>query len=195
MDSPQTREEWAALVRRVYAGDKKAVERLADLLGVRAYWFHRRRGLSREDAEDLAQDCVWHIFRHLNQFDGANFTAWAYTILRRKLADHFRRHRIPCVPLEDGDLNEPVPEAANDGLLDQAAQSALEEALAALTADERKVLELRHGREAVPYEDLARELGVSPGAARARYVRAREKLKARLRKETRMQAWLARRHS
>jgi len=191
MDIPQTREEWMTLVTSVRATDSKAIEKLAEALGLMVFRFARRQRLSPEDAEDLAQECVWHIFQHLNQFAGGNFTAWAYTIIRRRVADHFRRHHLSIVPLEEGDLNEPISEGAN-GSFTEHERCALTQALEQLTEKERKVLELRNGREALPYKELAEELCVSPGVARIRYARVRKKLETYLRRDARMQSWFER---
>ena len=197
MNSLQETPDWAALVARVLSGDKKAAEDLADKLGVLAYNYYRRVGLSREDAEDLAQEFTIRLITRLNQFDGRNFIGWAFTALRNLLIEHYRKRnrQVPALPLLDTDCEIATAGPAHNGLLTEAEHAALEEVLAQLQPDERTLIESQTGFQKVPFEQMARELGISKGHARVRYHRAKEKIETILRKDGRMKTWLARHQS
>lgn len=54
--------------------------------------FAGARVVSRELAEDLVQETFLSAFRHRSQFDGkSSFGTWLVAILRRKIADHYRK--------------------------------------------------------------------------------------------------------
>lgn len=99
------------------------------------------------DPEDLLGDCFVQLVRHLDQFKGdeAGFRAWAFTIARSRLVDHWRKSaRQPVVLSADpeADAGRP-PEStgpADQGLL---SRLAVAEILDFLTADQRAVIELR----------------------------------------------------
>jgi len=186
--------DWTAMevcIPLVREGNEDAARQFASRLGPLARTFFRERGLPAADAEDLAVTSITEIVFKLGQFETGNFTGWVFQILRHLLADQFRR-RPPLIPLEERDLEVPMVEPGGNGVLDEAGHAALHEHLAALSEPERLVLLLRHGREALPFEELGHELGVKPGAARVRYFRTREKLETRLRQDPRMKAALSR---
>ena len=194
MISPRENPDWAALVVRVLAGDKDSAQDLAEHLGVLAYNYLRRAGLSHEDAEDLAQEFAVRVITRLHQFDGRNFIGWAFATLRNLLVEHYRQsnRQVPMVPLLDSDCETVATESAVNGLLTEAEHAALEEALAELKPDERALIESQTGFQKVPFEEIGRELGISKGRARVRHHRAKRKLKTILRKDPRMRSWLAR---
>ena len=195
MDSFEGNTDWMALVGRVNGGSRESAEELADALSALAYRFFRYARLSREDAEDLTQDSVWHIVLRLGQFDGGRFVPWVYAILRHKLSDWARRRRLRCVSLMDEDLSCAAARSPECGTLNEAARNAMDEALATLTERERIVLECRLGRTPVAYEDIARELGASAGAVRLQYMRTLQKLRRRLQTDQRLSIWLRNRDS
>ncbi len=192
MISPRENRDWAALVTRVLAGVKNAAQDLAERLGVLAYNYFRRAGLSHEDAEDLAQDFAVRVITRLHQFDGRNFIGWAFTVLRNLLVEHNRQRnrQVPLVPLLDSDCEMATPGPAVNGLLTESEHAALEDALAQLKPDERTLIESQTGFQKVPFEQMGRELGISKDRARVRHHRAKKKFKTILRKDPRMKSWL-----
>ncbi len=63
--------------------------------------YARARGLSRADADDIAQECMVSINRHLVGFvhdrRKGTFKRWLRTMVNRKVIDLFRRRR-PALP-------------------------------------------------------------------------------------------------
>lgn len=69
--------------------------RAARLIAERAEWlaFLRRRAASDADAEDILQSAFLKAFRGADAVRAdENLTAWFYRLLRRALADHYRKN-------------------------------------------------------------------------------------------------------
>jgi RNA polymerase sigma-70 factor (ECF subfamily) len=85
------------------------------------YSFARRAGLGDADAQDMVQEVLVGVARRMPEFrydpSKGRFKTWLLTIVRRRLADHWRRtlpDRQRLVPLgEDGATR---PEEVDDGL-------------------------------------------------------------------------------
>ena len=101
--------------------------------------------------------------------------AWVYTIARRTLARYLRRGRVEQRALERLGIQLPSIHEDDVALIEERAglpglRHSVGEQLARLSADQRRALELRivHERS---YAEVARDLGISEVAARARVSR------------------------
>jgi RNA polymerase sigma-70 factor (ECF subfamily) len=78
MRNPQTDE---FLLTQLRAGDPQAVEDLAVAYGSRIYQLAFRHLKNKEDAEEVAQDVLYTIYRKVDAFRGdAAFSSWIYRI-------------------------------------------------------------------------------------------------------------------
>lgn len=55
---------------------------------------------NRSDAEDIFQEAWLKIVRNFERFDGMNFRAWAFSILRNSVVDYLRKTRIGSADFE-----------------------------------------------------------------------------------------------
>lgn len=138
-----------------------------------------------EVASEVLQEAVQEALQHAGRFDPSrSATAWlrgiaARLLLSRRRGEARARRCVPAATLGHQawtaaleQLCTASTEPASAGRLD------LEQALAALPADQRQALELRYYR-GLDGKELARALGVStPGAARVRVYRALQALRA-----------------
>lgn len=143
------------------------------------YGFFVRLTGDRTGSDDMVQQVFHRILRYRHTYrDVGSFTGWMYMIARRVVAD-FQRHRAAEAP--------PAEEPALDLLPDERAHAAraaesvdetaaLHRALAALPEDVREVIILVRFQE-LPYEDVARALGVSLSAVKTRIHRAMKDLR------------------
>jgi len=87
------------LVERLRAGDEDALAEIADAYGARIYQLAFRYLRNREDAEEVAQDVLFKVFRKVHAFRGdAALSSWIYRITfntamsRLRTSQHVRAH-------------------------------------------------------------------------------------------------------
>jgi len=180
----------AALVRRCLKDDPDAFRLLVEKYQAEVYGTALRIVRRPEDAEDLAQETFLRAFRALARYDPTRpFGAWLHTIAARLCIDHHRRNRAKFVSLtrpEEGssgeertiDLEDPADQPDEVAEKSELARR-LEALVETLPPDSRAAILLRHQQD-LPYEEIARVLGVPLGTIKARIHRARIMLKERL---------------
>ena len=127
---------------------------------------------SRADAEDLLHDLFIGLPELLSRYEErGRLDAWLRGVMTRMsvhlVRKNTRRDRSLEIEMESPDAHDP------------AARVDIENAIARLPDSERMALVLRHF-EGHSHEEIASILGISPGAARVRYVRALRHLKDKL---------------
>jgi RNA polymerase sigma factor (sigma-70 family) len=140
--------------------------------------FFTRRTFDPEIALDLTAETFAQAYagwKHLRGRSREERQSWLYTIARRQLSRYLRRGRVERQALVR--LGIQVPVAHEDDLrsIEQRAElaelrGALGDELGRLSSEQRRALELRVVQER-PYEEVAREMGISEPAARARVSR------------------------
>jgi len=140
--------------------------------------FAYRAVRQKEDAEDLVQDTWISALRTVPSFEGrSSLRTWLVSILRRRIADRFRRDR-PAEQLEEERFAIDVA-PSEDRLDAHEAASIANRAMADLTDLERRAVTL------CDVEDLDRDeagesMGVPRGPLRVLLHRGRHKLEASL---------------
>ncbi len=143
----------------------------------------RRAGVAGvQEADDAVQETLIKGWNKRHTYDASrdasrDVCGWLCGILKNHVIDMARRKsRRPTAFTYDGDRDGDVAvserEAAAERLRDQ-----VREYLDALDATSRQILTMRHLDE-MAYADIARDLGISAGAARTRLSRAMAKLRA-----------------
>lgn len=159
------------LVRQAARGDRDAFGSLAEKCRPWLLGLCLRLVRDRAAAEDLAQEALLRAFRDLGQLrEPGRFRAWLSRIAVNACRMHLRRQLArpveiagPCQPAPDG------PETSDAPL-------GVDEALAHLDADARRLLLLFYG-EGMSHQELADALALSSQAVKSRLHRAREKLR------------------
>lgn len=102
-------DENADLLRRIAGGDRDAFAALYDAFAPRLLGMLVRRFGDRTEAEDVLQDCFWHVWRRAEQFDPQRGGVWVWLlqIARSRAIDRFRK-RPPA-----SHLAEPAAEVAD----------------------------------------------------------------------------------
>jgi RNA polymerase sigma-70 factor (ECF subfamily) len=96
------------LARQTQAGSMTAFEELVTRYEHRVYAFVAQTAGHGVDAREVTQETFVKAYQSIDQFDcRRKFSAWLFTIARRKGIDHFRA----APPLADG----PVPEQIDTG--------------------------------------------------------------------------------
>ena len=178
-----------AILERASRGDEEARRELLELhrddlrrmIGGRL----DRRIASRVDASDVVQEALFEASRHLDQYledRPLPFLAWLRQIAAQRLVDARRRHVWAVrrsVLREDRPAEGPGPigraladdTSPSDQLARKERIDQIRERLAMLSDSDREVLILRH-TEQLRASQIARVLGISESAAKARLLRA-----------------------
>ena len=135
---------------------------------------------NRQDTEDLTQEVLLRIHRALPRFDPRKQLApWISTILTNRVRDHWRARR-PMASLEGTEesrgLQIPAPDDGPSEMEREEHSRLLRGAIGRLPAGMRSILMLRVFDE-LSFESIARQLQLTPDAARKRYSRAVQSLR------------------
>jgi len=169
------------LMIAVQKGKAMAFKVLVDRYKKKAY--HIALGLvgDSDDAYDLSQEAFIRIYNARKRFDGSrSFFSWFYAILsnlaknhikkrsvRNEYANQVRKEYDPC-----------ADSASSPDILVESdeARRAVWTAIEKLSYDHREIIILRHFED-LPYDEIARLLGVPVGSVMSRLYYARRKLR------------------
>jgi RNA polymerase sigma-70 factor, ECF subfamily len=141
------------------------------------YRYLQRRTGDPDRAEDLAQEVFADATAALLRadFEPRSMLAWLYTIAQRRFADDARRRQraIDRLPAADALDELPAPDANVD------VDGALGSAITSLPPSQRQVISMKLLR-GCSFREIAAALGVSEAAAKMRFQRALNALRADL---------------
>jgi RNA polymerase sigma-70 factor, ECF subfamily len=164
------------LIARYLTGDEGAA---ADLVRRHAPALARWlavQGAPDLELEDLVQDALFKAFRALGTFKGdASFRTWLLTIGANLLRDRQRQWKRRQVLALSPDVADPAADPAGETSAAAMAER-LSEGLGKLARLQREVFLLR-SQQGLDYDDIARALDISAGAARVHYHHAVKRLK------------------
>lgn len=181
-------DDWR-LMQRIKEGDMEAFRELVERHQHRVVGVAAKMLGDFTDAEDLAQQVFLRVWKSAERYQpSAKFTTWLMTITRNLVFNEMRRRgRSRQVSIE-GDSEHETREFADDPAKQPAhsaaaaeLENAMNEAIADLPEPQRLALVLRR-YEDMPYEEIAKVLKVSVPALKSLLFRARESLKAKLKK-------------
>ena len=171
-----TPESDPALVDAYRRGNEQAAAELIERHIAALGRFLYSSGADRDEVDDLVQETLFRAFRRLATWRGeASFRSWLFTIGHNLLRDHVRSrksHRM--LSLDDREI--PDQSDPHSDLAAAEAEERIRQGLAGLPRLQREVFLLRT-QEGSEYEEIAMELGTTPGAARVHYHHAVKRLK------------------
>lgn len=184
-DATTAAHEDAELMRRVQKGDDAAFAQLMDRWEVPVKAVIGRIVMNTSEAEELAQETFVRLWEHRSRYaPDRPLKAWllgiAINLARNRLRWWKRR---PQISLDAWTETTPGPSASAGGaasLEDRERANAVRDAIHALPPDFREALVLFE-YERMSYAEVAATLGITPKTAENRILRAREKLRRRLR--------------
>ena len=180
-----TREQEAAVIRRVLDGNVNAFEDLVAAYEKNVYNLALRMTGNAQDAEDMAQEAFIKAYNSLSSFRGdSKFSVWLYRIVSNVCLDFLRKqNRRPASSLsqedEDGEetqMDIPDESQSPEQLLERSlTQEAVQRGLQYLSEEQRQILLLRE-IQGLSYEEIAETLDLEAGTVKSRIFRARKKL-------------------
>lgn len=180
-----TREQEAAIVRKVLGGDANAFETLVLEYEKNVYNIALRKTGNSEDAADMTQEAFIKAYNSLQSFRGdSKFSVWLYRIVSNVCLDFLRsKNRRPTVSLsvEDDDGEDAQLDVADESqspelLLDRKlTRDSVRRGLDSLPPDYRQILLLRE-IQGLSYDEIAQALSLEVGTVKSRIFRARKRL-------------------
>ena len=180
-----TREQEAAIVRKVLGGDANAFETLVLEYEKNVYNIALRMTGNSEDAADMTQEAFIKAYNSLQSFRGdSKFSVWLYRIVSNVCLDFLRsKNRRPTVSLsveddngEDTQLDVADESQSPELLLDRKlTRESVRRGLDSLPPDYRQILLLRE-IQGLSYDEIAQALSLEVGTVKSRIFRARKRL-------------------
>jgi len=170
------------LIARTALGDREAFARLFGAYAGKVKGYLVRLGAPPAAAEDLMQDAMVSIWRRAASFDAtkAKASTWIFVIARNAWIDKLRREKTELAYRQTTPLSEESEEEAPD---DAVARGQSEEqvaaALATLSEDQRRVVQLSFFEDR-PHSEIAERLSLPLGTVKSRLRLALIKLRAAL---------------
>lgn len=192
--STDVRKTSLSLISRVRNNDAEGWRRLVSLYGPCVLQWCRQADLGSADVADMFQEVFQTVAENLDRFHrdrpGDTFRGWLRVVTRNKLNDHFRRHRgeprgAGGSAIQQWFLNLPAETTGSTAgaCADAAELGVLRRALRELEKVFRPHTWRAFWRTAVDGQrprDVAKELGMTPGAVRVAKVRVLQRLRQEL---------------
>ena len=180
----------AELIESAAHGDQEAFRRLWEIHHAAAMAAALRLCHQRVLAEEITQGAFLLAWRGLPRFQKGNpFRPWLMRILYRHALDMMEKQRTYLQPLSLDNAIESDIEYGLDRHMEQvsmqeqvAQREEVQQALAQLSAEQRRVIALRYGAD-LTEADIAQVLGWPIGTVKSRLNRARERLREMLKDE------------
>ena len=165
---PRPDEELMTLLR---TGQEEPLGVLISRHGTDLVRFFLLRSRDPDAAQDLANETFYRIFSKARTFEPSKrFRPWFFTVALNVWRAWARRRKPAEVPLDK------LPETAEEQPLPAPGRDRAARLLARLSDVDREILVLRH-YEGLKLKEIARQLGMTPGAVYTRLFRALEKLR------------------
>jgi RNA polymerase sigma-70 factor (ECF subfamily) len=170
------------IVEAIKRGDTGAFEKLYNCHFQRIFNFAIRKLGDPSEAEDVTQEVFAAVFSCLDRFQGkSDLVVWIYGISRNILNNRLRRRGgVRLLSLEDlpADVG-PVDQGPGPSAEARETLARVQDAIADLPKDQRRILELRHSRR-LAIRKIAEIMNRSEDAVKSSLYRARRTLAARL---------------
>jgi RNA polymerase sigma-70 factor, ECF subfamily len=164
----------AAIVRRAIEGDERAMRLLWNQHASHVDAVVRRLASDPDLAEDIAQEVWIQIFRALPSWRGdAKFSTWVHRVAINRTLNALRRtKRLAAMETVIDEDSAFVEQDSERSMLART----IEEAARQLSPGARTVF-LLHDVEGFTHEEIATELGITPGGSKSQLFKARAKLR------------------
>ncbi len=168
-----------ALMAAIAGGDRRVFEDLYRAYHPRLMRFLTHMTGRRALAEDVLNESLLVVWNRADRFNGTSkLSTWIFAIAYRQAMNALRRQDQP---VEDKDAERrPAPEAGPERELGQRqTRAAIMNALGALSADHRAVVDLTYYHE-LGYREIAEIMGCPVDTVKTRMFHARRQLRRRL---------------
>jgi len=148
--------------------------------------------MPQTEAEQLAVSCVTDIALRVSKFryqGTGSFERWVFKLAYNCFIDWLRERSGREIQVDDAQLRSMV---TSDTEPNRAVCAAVDQAMARLSAMDRKIVELRNFEVQLTYEEIGEQLAIESGTARVRHHRALKQLEKFLAEQPAIQTLLSR---
>jgi RNA polymerase sigma-70 factor (ECF subfamily) len=175
------------LIDRIKRGDSSALDSLYARYSSPVYSLVWKILQNSEEAEDVALDVFWQVWRQADRYDTSRgaLPAWIFTVARSRAIDRLRaRHRREdrTISFDDPAVNlDPLDETAAPDLVASFRQTrdTVREAIKTLSAVQREAIELAFFK-GLTHVEIAQQLGQPLGTIKTRIRQGLIKLRTTL---------------
>jgi len=172
------------LIERSLAGDQAAYADLIKRHQRFVFTLALRFAKTREDAEEIAQDCFVKAYRSLANFNGeSKFSTWLYSIVYTTAMTFLRKKRVEVSSIDDENTYLQIENKPGSFGPDQTEQKSrsfyLNQAIAQLLPDDAMIITLFYKGEQ-SLEEIGEAMQIEPNTAKVKLFRARQRLKEQL---------------
>lgn len=172
------------LIEQTLAGNQSAYADLVKRHQRFVFTLAMRFSKSREDAEEIAQDCFIKAYRALSAYNAqSKFSTWLYTIVYNTAMTFLRKKRVATDSIDDESTYVQIEnhESAydNDNVENKSRSFYLNQAIEQLLPDDATIITLFYKGEQ-SLEEIAQALGIEANTVKVKLFRARQRLKEKL---------------
>ncbi|HEX8791181.1 MAG TPA: sigma-70 family RNA polymerase sigma factor [Polyangiaceae bacterium] len=171
--TPPPESEWVALVRSIAARDQSALHALFQRTHRIVFTLTMRITGNPQTAEELTLDVFHDVWRRAPDYDAANgpVVGWVMNMARSRAIDRLRfeqrKKRVDPHRHAPDAASEPAESGPHEVLALQEQEELLRHALAKLTADERRAIEMAFF-SGLSHAETAARLGLPLGTVKSR---------------------------
>lgn len=171
------------LIEQTLAGDQSAYADLVKRHQRFVFTLAMRFMKTREDAEEVAQDCFIKAYRSLESFQGGSkFSTWLYSIVYTTAMTALRKKRLDTDSIDDENTYVQLENTGGydvNNVENKSRSFYLNQAIAQLLPDDATIITLFYKGEQ-SLEEIAQTMGMDAKTVKVKLFRARQRLKDRL---------------
>jgi RNA polymerase sigma-70 factor (ECF subfamily) len=173
-----------ALIQETLAGNQQAYADLVKRHQRFVFTLAMRFSKSREDAEEIAQDCFIKAYRSLAAFQGqSKFSTWLYSIVYTTAMTFLRKKRLDTDSIDDENTFIQVESQSSGYDVNDAENRSrsfyLNQAIEQLLPDDAAIITMFYKGEQ-SLEEIAQAMGMEANNVKVKLFRARQRLKEKL---------------
>lgn len=172
------------LISKVLEGDKQAYALLIKRHQRFVFTLALRFSKSREDAEEIAQDCFIKAYRALHTFrQTSKFSTWLYSIVYTTSMTFLRKKRLDTQSIEDDSsifqLQSRISDLSSNDAEHKSKMVYVNLAISRLLPDDAAIITLFYQGEQ-SLEEIGQTLGMEANTVKVKLHRARHRLKEKI---------------
>lgn len=171
------------LIEQTLAGDQSAYADLVRRHQRFVFTLAMRFMKTREDAEEVAQDCFIKAYRSLESFQGGSkFSTWLYSIVYTTAMTALRKKRVDTDSIDDENTYIQIENTGGydvNNVENKSRSYYLNQAIAQLLPDDATIITLFYKGEQ-SLEEIAQTMGMEANTVKVKLFRARQRLKEKL---------------